>query len=246
MKNSIAIVGIGISVAIGGIIVNDILNGNREQLIKDQLIKDQLIKEQRIKDKLIKEQRIKDKLIKDQLIKDQLIKDQLIKDKLIKDKLIKEQRIKKQKYAEEIDLYIRKMKDFDSREPLKYKYLINSIDLCQFSTFYTESSFIRFIKNQKRFIINSNNTISLKYMTPFQGIDSHRKFGYFKCGNHKCNNQWTSAFSWKNKWQQCQKCNSMIYPYKQRSLKKCSLKKDKPPHDNTRCEKCIELGTYCC
>ena len=129
----------------------------------------------------------------------------------------------KNKISMEIDLYIRKKKDFDGKYPLKYKYPINLIDsngyfikkICLLNG-YNNITFIEFIKKQERFIITSNNKISLKYITPFQGNPNHRLFGHFKC--NKCNKKWTSGMSWKNKWQKCKVCDSMIYPYDQRGL----------------------------
>jgi len=79
--------------------------------------------------------------------------------------------------------------------------------------------------------------------TPYQG--KSRCYGLFKCP--KCNKEWESANSWANMGQKCRKCDTMVYPYQQRKLKKKKdgqVEKDKQ-HDVARCEKCQSLGHSC-
>jgi len=168
----------------------------------------------------------------------------------------------------EIDLQIRNNKKFDGKSPLTNKFSIEDINIldniyniCQddiilkekMKLIYNNNKFFLFIKNineqyKNLLIIHPNNKISLKYLTPFQENETHRVFGYFRCS--KCKNKWTSSASWKNKWQKCKKCDSMIYPYNQHMLKKNNIDYteniSKLPHDQKRCGKCIEYGTLCC
>lgn len=148
----------------------------------------------------------------------------------------------------DIDLHIRKQLDFDSVNPLHYKYVINTKDSLIFLkkinaiNKYKNISFIDFVKQQKRFKITSNNEIILKCKTPFQE-ENKRVFGYFNCS--KCNKKWTSAYSWANAWQKCNKCNSQIYPYEQTNLIKSPSSKGIKLHCVTSCGKCIELYRSC-
>lgn len=170
-----------------------------------------------------------------------------------------------------IDLHIRSNKKFDGKDPLAYKCAIENVltlfkcditaldDICQEDITLKQSiimacsnrkNFIQFIHLYDWFIIYPDNKISVKHLTPFQGDNSHRVFGYFKC--NKCHKNWTSAVSWKDKWQKCKKCESMIYPYNQHPLEKGEHTADttnainKSPHDQLRCEKCVQLGRLCC
>ena len=146
----------------------------------------------------------------------------------------------KLKISESIDLYMRKNKNFDSREPLNYSCSINS--LINGLTYKIDIPFIDFIKSQERFIFHTDtNLVSLRYITPFQ--ENYRIFGHFKC---PCDKKWTSATSWANKYQKCKKCESMIYPFKQLQIERQKNKHFHiKSHDSLRCEKCIQLGKIC-
>jgi len=77
-----------------------------------------------------------------------------------------------------------------------------------------------------------------------QTEENPRLFGYFKCS--KCNKQWTSAHSWRNKWQKCSECEINIHPYNQEKLAKSSTRKQPlKSHNRECCQKCIELGRGC-
>ncbi len=99
-------------------------------------------------------------------------------------------------------------------------------------------------------ILNGNGTqqttmISVKHLTPFQGSDTHRVFGEFNC--FQCNNTWSSASTWKDKWQQCRNCESKCYPFTQHVLLQSDNRGDGElrPHHSHRCQKCKELGRLC-
>ena len=224
-----------------------------------QILRDQR-EEQRLK--ILKEQRLK--ILKEQDLK--LLKEQDLK--LLKEqdlKILKEQNLKLlEEIFIEIDLQIRKHKKFDSKNPLNYKCSIKQLniknkitDICNNDNIfknYLQNNIVfldiiknNIIKNNTSLIMHADNQISLRYLTPFQGADTHRVFGHFKCNN--CNKKWTSASSWKNKWQKCKKCDCKIYPYDQHVLEKDNSTKqlnNKLPHDRERCEKCIEHGKLCC
>ena len=155
--------------------------------------------------------------------------------------------------VDDIDFYIRTRANFDSRNPLAYKCSCSSIrqdqnvvaslqDLNDYGTI----SLLNFIQQRDEFISNYSGTqISVKYKTPFQGENSHRVFGSFKCNN--CHREWSSASTWKDKWQKCQGCESKCYPYTQHVLDRNddTNNDDRRPHQMNRCQKCIELGTLC-
>ena len=73
--------------------------------------------------------------------------------------------------------------------------------------------------------------------------EDQRLFGYYKC--IKCKNKWASAYSWLNKWQQCNKCQTKILPHKQTKLIKSNQIKSHKSHNMSGCQKCIELGHSC-
>lgn len=53
--------------------------------------------------------------------------------------------------------------------------------------------------------------ISSILLTPYQG--KKRCFGQYFC--YECNRNWCSGNSWANTAQQCQWCQTRIYPFKQ-------------------------------
>lgn len=232
-----------------------LLNKGREE-IRLKLVKKQQ-EEQRIT--LLKEQEYL-KFVENQKLK--LLEEQKIK-LLEKQKLDYRLKLIEDIFIE-IDLQIRNHRNFNSKNPLIYKCQLSQInlkntitDICNnditlkkklfdYTTSNNKLSFLNLIKSSTILIIHSDNQISVKYLTPFQGADTHRVFGHFKCND--CN-KWTSASSWKNKWQKCKKCNCKIYPYHQHLLKKdnsITQPSNKLPHDRERCEKCIENGKLCC
>ena len=151
-----------------------------------------------------------------------------------KQKEEKEEKERKQKEEKEqelslkLDRVIRNSKNFNGMFPLECALDIKDLPYIQADLF--------FIANNERFKV-SKNTISLKYLTPMQVPD--RLFGTYRC--KKCKKNWSSGYSWSNKWQQCNKCNSKIYPFYQQKLKR-SKKISEQSHDSNRCEKCREIG----
>lgn len=74
------------------------------------------------------------------------------------------------------------------------------------------------LKHSNKFIINDRDqTVRVKYLTPFQGSSSLRMYGEFKC--RECYRTWSSEASWRDKWQMCQNCEHKIYPFQQTPLK---------------------------
>ena len=145
-----------------------------------------------------------------------------------------EERRKQIELSDKLDRVIRNSRNFNSIDPLECT--INIKDLP-----YIEAENLFFIANNGRFKV-LKIAISLKYLTPMQVSD--RLFGKYLC--KKCRKEWSSGHSWSNAWQQCNKCDSRIYPFYQRQLE--SSKKDdlkQRPHDSSRCQKCIELKHIC-
>lgn len=162
---------------------------------------------------------------------------------------------------DEVNFYIRTRNRFDSSDPRSYSCGINGPKDCQdvmtnlkLYNFRRRElqlpvqTFLEFVASCHHFkYVPTSQTIRVAYLTPFQGADSHRVFGYFECsGATGCGRSWRSGSSWKNKWQQCQKCERKCYPYNQHALE--MRDDDEPsllPHQKERCEKCIELGRLC-
>ena len=159
----------------------------------------------------------------------------------------------------EIELFIRTQKGFDSRNPTKYLCPLStmSLDPDMKSTLddlnnqrynLTLASFISKYCNETIVSHRQDTKFSVKYLTPFQGEPSHRVFGHFMCS--KCGGRWQSGATWANKWQQCKRCESKIYPFFQHPLEKAKEDDRKAtdtrkPHDMARCQRCCELGRIC-
>lgn len=144
----------------------------------------------------------------------------------------------------DVDFYIRTRSRFNSMNPREYECHMNQIvhdcDDIRLDCCITES-LEEFIRTCGRFIVNGNK-VQVKYLTPYHGTD--RVFGYFKCCG--CGKHWQSAYSWGNIRQECRKCNANVYPYKQCPLEVRTEDVDgRPPHDESRCEKCKILGKSC-
>jgi hypothetical protein len=155
----------------------------------------------------------------------------------------------REELATQIDEYIRTRKNFDDSDPLSYRCDISSI-VAQFESKRNKDaipeSIVEFVHSHIRFVVEGTK-VGVRYLTPFQGADTHRVFGYFSCS--ECNRTWSSAASWKNKWQKCQHCETKIYPYRQHVLEKRDegeiTTDSRRPHDMSRCQKCKELGRLC-
>ena len=162
---------------------------------------------------------------------------------------------------DETNFYIRTRNRFDSSDPRSYSCGINGPKDCQdVMTNFELYNFRRRelqlpVQTFREFVASchhfkyypTSQTIRVAYLTPFQGADSHRVFGYFECsGATGCGRSWRSGSSWKDKWQKCQECERKCYPYNQHALARRD--DDEPsllPHQRERCEKCIELGRLC-
>ena len=152
-------------------------------------------------------------------------------------------------FAALIDDYIRTLKGFIDSRPLDFSLELFKI-IAEFESkrhpLFVPETIDEFVRSHIRFIV-VDSLVRLKFLTPFQGADSHRVFGEFYCST--CFRRWKSASSWKNKWQQCQNCNTKIYPYQQHALERKEETDETPeqkrPHDMARCQKCIELGRLC-
>ncbi len=167
--------------------------------------------------------------------------------------------------ADAIDYAIRTHSNFDSREPCKarctLKYISKDANVKNAvqemrdsdSTFRSLENFIS--QHQSHFYLHSsggnrNKTtmlVGVRTKTPFQGDNSHRVFGEFQCG--LCKSTWSSAATWKDKWQQCRRCESKCFPFSQHVLLKSNRDEDEDtrrPHHMQRCQKCKEKGGLCC
>lgn len=167
-----------------------------------------------------------------------------------------------QSLIDKVNLYIRTRNRFDSSDPLCYSCGIDgamdSEDVMPTLELYNirRRKLQLSVQTLREFVASCHHfeydldsqTISVKYLTPFQGANTHRVFGYFKCsGSTGCGRTWRSASSWKNKWQKCQECERKCYPYDQHVLEKREDDSHQSllPHQQERCERCIELGRLC-
>lgn len=230
-------------------IISSIHNYNKQ---KEQMIAQRTEQEKQVliqKDTLRMQENLRVRQIeqeKQMQIQEQLRIQQIEQEK---QKLIQEQEEQKKKFSMEIDKYIRTRKQFDSSNPLKYKCkLSNIVEACEtyrLSLKIPHTTYTFVLCNTNDFAIDQQCNVNVKQLTPFQGADTHRVYGYYKC---ICNNKWDSANSWANKWQKCKKCEKRIYPYLQKKLDAHdpNIESDMTkPHDRNRCEKCISLGRLC-
>jgi len=168
--------------------------------------------------------------------------------------------------ANVIDRHIRTRNRFDTSNPLLYCCQLSSVRQCcdhDIHNLITPDIVPNFLALNRstacvpltiQFVIQyyrrrfnvTDTTISVLHLTPFQGDESHRVFGKFRCS---CGRVWHSAATWKDKWQKCQKCDKRIFPHIQHVLEKSVDVRDaedtRAPHDVARCQKCREIGKIC-
>lgn len=156
---------------------------------------------------------------------------------------------------EYIDEYIRTRRQFDSSRPLAYKCDLEQIrsDCKDASSGYTIGELLyRIITGAhkgwfKVFFDGEKYRISVKRLTPFPShlpVDK-RVFGEFRCSS--CRNKWKTGGSWKDKWQECRKCDEKAYPFSQNELSGARVvdNGEQRPHLVDKCQKCIEKGSIC-
>ena len=150
--------------------------------------------------------------------------------------------------ATEVDTFIRTRRKFDSTHPTQYACQISTIE-CELrspaaSTFAQWRELLT--ESEEMFALSRDGqSVRLRHLTPFQGDSSHRVFGHFRCN---CGKKWKSAATWKDKWQQCQACETRVYPHEQHVLERAvegTEESERKPHDMARCQKCREKGSLC-
>eukprot|EP00746_Dinoflagellata_sp_MGD_P136259 gnl/MRDRNA2_/MRDRNA2_70225_c0_seq1.p1 gnl/MRDRNA2_/MRDRNA2_70225_c0~~gnl/MRDRNA2_/MRDRNA2_70225_c0_seq1.p1 ORF type:complete len:444 (+),score=69.09 gnl/MRDRNA2_/MRDRNA2_70225_c0_seq1:160-1491(+) len=71
-----------------------------------------------------------------------------------------------------------------------------------------------------------------------------RYYGTFRCSS--CNNEWTSAYTWRGEKQACRRCETESFPVKTEPLeKRLGMSRINGAHDCERCSKCQTLGYDC-
>lgn len=184
-----------------------------------------------------------------------------------------EQRIlsAREELAMRIDAYIRTQKKFSSAVPRKHKVSVSKINTeCdKYRRLYndkvgddslkiTPSTMLHFLQSHPRFNVSGGGQmVGVAYLTPYQGSESRRVFGHFKCtkcikywmesGVNKSDyREWQNAYSYKDCFQACYQCDVQVYPYHQRQLKKSELHfDDRAKHDVGRCSRCESLRRPC-
>ena len=89
-------------------------------------------------------------------------------------------------------------------------------------------------------------TQELRYTSPqlrVVQVEVGRMFGTFHCSN--CGRSWPSAYAWRGKGQECQRCSTMNLPAELRPLLRQGVLNPDRPHDEARCQRCQELGHSC-
>jgi hypothetical protein len=154
--------------------------------------------------------------------------------------------------VDSIDYYVRTRNKFDSSNPTAYRCGFSSIlqdsdviaahrTLCSIPGCNT-MALLTLVRNMsKDFKMHEDNYsnnifVSVIKLTPGR---KDRMFGYYKCSS--CRRKWASSWSWMDKFQQCNKCNSKCYAYRRDQLRG-ERTDDYKPHDQARCEKCREVG----
>jgi hypothetical protein len=148
-------------------------------------------------------------------------------------------------YIMSINKFIRTRSRFNSSDPYNYQ-----IDIAQVihatnedcPPFINQGDRKQFILACGHFKNAGNGKIAVAHLTPMRKGKKGKYYGKYMCN---CGRQWSSAHSWRDKYQKCQSCESPTYPYEQENLKVDYNSQGNQPHDMRRCEKCIELGTEC-
>ncbi len=160
----------------------------------------------------------------------------------------------KETYAKFVDWIIRINPGFNSSNPTAFQLHSHmTIELCndyRLANNIDKITHETITKSDERFLIvknaNGDEMISVRHLTPYQESDKHYVYGYFKC--FTCSTTWESAASWKNMYQKCAKCDSIVYPYEQHVLNQKEREQEmsqKSLHDCERCQKCILLRRIC-
>ena len=90
-----------------------------------------------------------------------------------------------------------------------------------------------------------DSKIRYNHLTPYQE-DFKRMWGEFSCSDQECKIEWSSAYSYKDTFQECKTCGSKTYPFIQRPLfrPRFPAKKNKN-HIVALCGMCRRLGRSC-
>ena len=157
------------------------------------------------------------------------------------------------KYAERVDAYLRRHRDFSGENPLALCLSLESVRQGCPPPAALLGSLDEFVRRNAHMFTLRERKVSVTTLTPFRGGESHRVFGEFKCtaklgGGRPCGKRWKSAGTYCDKYQQCQSCEAAIYPFSQHKLLKSEGGEDREsgkPHDTDRCERCQELHGCC-
>lgn len=157
-----------------------------------------------------------------------------------------------------VDCFVRTLRGFDHSNPQSYKCKLTQLESNKFSEslaqlqlrcpelrlLHVKGLVKKYASRSKYFTMSADGKgFFLLNLTPYQA-DERRVFGEYRCN---CGRSWKSAASWKDKYQKCQSCESITYPYFQSILKKSEdgEREGLSPHDMARCQMCVERRKLC-
>jgi hypothetical protein len=156
-------------------------------------------------------------------------------------------------YINAVDDFIRRRPDFSGDAPTQYACMVSLIatNCPKPAAIPQDAEYIATVLRRHADVFTvapGGATVRLVRLTPWRGDTDHRVFGELRCT--KCNKRWSSAATYCDKKQACQKCNVWVYPYAQRPLDRKVASDDdedneRRPHDMANCQKCRELGRCC-
>jgi uncharacterized membrane protein YgcG len=156
-------------------------------------------------------------------------------------------------YINAVDDFIRRRPDYSGEAPTQYACMVSLIatNCPKPAAIPQDAEYVATVLRRHADVFTvapGGATVRLVRLTPWRGDKDHRVFGELRCT--KCNKRWSSAATYCDKKQACQKCNVWVYPYAQRPLDRKVASDDdedneRRPHDMANCQKCRELGRCC-
>ena len=159
-------------------------------------------------------------------------------------------------YVVELDAYIRGHRDFTGHDPTGFRCKLTQVAANCAPPATILGSLVEIIeRNPGTFTLHQvpKPAVSVTRLTPFRGEEGHRVWGDFRCSavranGRTCGHRWGSGKTYCDNYQQCQQCETEIYPYAQHALEQredAGVDEDRAPHDTSRCERCQRLGRNC-
>eukprot|EP00900_Chrysochromulina_parva_P020943 jgi/Chrpa1/3482/Chrysochromulina_OHIO_Genome00012330-RA len=153
-------------------------------------------------------------------------------------------------YINAVDDFIRRRPDYSGEAPTQYACMVSLIatNCPKPAAIPQDAEYVATVLRRHADVFTvapGGATVRLVRLTPWRGDKDHRVFGELRCT--KCNKRWSSAATYCDKKQACQKCNVWVYPYAQRPLDRKVASDDdedneRRPHDMANCQNMLPSG----